>query len=149
MESDFDTFELKKKIFISDVTLYNTYKKIFVSAKENIYSIILQLGYLVEKYYNNSNIIMIIYDSIKRKHITISISTQNYGIKKIIISPWRTVIQTHDNVFDYGKNKHNMRNKFYTIIYGLINNIGPITNIHISTNIKAFQSIKQFGLTMS
>jgi hypothetical protein len=149
MDSDFETFELKKRILMSDVTLYNTYKKLFVSSKENIYSVILQLGYLVERYHNNSSIIRIIFDSIKRKHITISIATQKYGIKRIIISPWRSVIQTHDHVFDYSKNnKHNMRNKFCIIIYGLLNNFGPITNIHINTNIKTFQSIKQFELNI-
>jgi hypothetical protein len=144
MESDFSTFELKKRILISDVTLYNTYKKLFVSSKENIYSLILQLGRLVERYYNNSNILRIIYDTIKQKHITINISTQQYGIRKIIIFPWRTVIQTHDQLFDYGKNnKINMRDRFCSIVYEIINNIGPINNIHITTNIKSFKDFEQ------
>lgn len=143
VDSDFSTFELKKRILISDVTLYNTYKKLFVSSKENIYSLILQLGRLVERYYNNSNILRIIYDTIKQKHITINISTQKYGIRKIIISPWRTVIQSNDQTFDYGKNnKINMRNKFCTILYENINNICPINNIHITTNIRSFKSFE-------
>jgi len=144
MKTEFENFELKKRIMFSSVSLLNTYNHTFKSSKDSLYTFILQLGMTVEKYHNNSSFIKQIIDGINKKRVTLHIITKGSGIIKIIIFPWRTVIQTDNSAFDYHQNeKEKITEHFCKTLFNIINtNCNVIVAIHVTSNISTFKDIK-------
>lgn len=131
-------------MMLTDAYIYKNHFSKNLTNVDTLYKFIIQLGWFLEQYYINTNIIKILYDNFRKRKIVIHIITRS-GVKKFSIFPWRYVIQTDESAFEYVRNNKNVKDSFSELFLNLIKkdiDIYNVISINVNTNIKSINDYK-------
>lgn len=98
---------------------------------EMFYNYILKLDHFLNNYNKNASYFKQVLDGLKRKQITLYIIPRTGQYIKIIIQPWRSVIETKKDAFYY--------DKFYKTFLEIIKDIDikNVLSIQLNSNIRS------------
>lgn len=108
--------------------------------RERFYAFLFELASFLKLYRNDVGYMKLLLHHFQKKYIMIHIMFRGSGVRRIRIEPWRTVLQTCDNSFDYSGHT-SIAEKLGDILIKYIvkgEDINDIINVQVTTNITSF-----------
>ena len=135
------SYNILTKMIVSSKSLYTD--RHFLApqrVKQAFYNFVLTLARSVEDYDKTTSYIKQVFDNIRKKRVTIHMILRGHGVKKIVIHPWRSVIETEDCAKDYVTNSEQQHRKFEQVFMSFFENINlnNIISLRVTTNMKTF-----------
>jgi hypothetical protein len=106
--------------------------------RDSFYKFVLLLENRLNDYSANASYFQQVLHGIQKKHITIHVAVRSQGVKKIVIQPWRNVIQSEDKARYYDD-----RNTFSEVVLDILTgfDLNNIVTVQYHTDIKSFNKL--------
>lgn len=143
-DESIQSYNILTKMIVSSRSLYTDRHLLSQQrVRESFYSFVLTLARFVEDYDKNTNYIKQVIDNIRKKRVTIHMILRGRGVSKIVIHPWRSVIETEDGAKEYNSNSDQEHRKFEHVFLSFFENVNlnNIISLQVTTNMKTFQDV--------